>query len=548
MKSIGLKLLTVLCLFSAIWGCAKRGTPDGGPLDEEPPRYVRAKPENFTTSFDANEIRIHFNEYVKLTDPQRQIIISPPMDPRPEITPLGTASRSIRIRINDTLQPRTTYTINFGRSITDNNEGNPLSFFTYAFSTGPYIDSLSLRGRVTDALLRVPDPFISVMLYEVDSTYHDSVVYSRVPRYVTNTLDSATTYQLNNLKEGTYQLVGMRDVNNNYLFDPQTDKIAFADEFITIPTDDEFDLNLFKELLEGEFERPQQKAQQHLIFGYRGLVVADSISISALNVPGDFESRITKDVATDTLHYWYKPDLERDTLKFVVQTPRVTDTLIARLKEMKRDSLQFTFEPASGLELQQDLKLIPNVPLVSVNDSLVRILDQDTVQVPFTGIYDRWRNEYIMKFNKSGKSTYRITAFPGAFTDFFGRENDTVRSRMGTPALADRGNLVVNLQGVLEFPVIVQLTTDKGEVIAEKYSTGSTTINFENIKPGNYLLRLIYDQNQNQKYDTGSFLGRRQPERVVYFPEPIEVRPNWDVTQSFDVSRPAIVPEAPNVP
>jgi uncharacterized protein (DUF2141 family) len=548
MKSFGSKLLIVLALLTAVLSCAKRGTPDGGPIDEEPPRYVRANPENFTTNFDENEIRIFFNEYIKLTDPQRQIIISPPMDPRPEITPLGTASRSIRIRINDTLQPQTTYTINFGRSITDNNEGNPLSFFTYAFSTGPYIDSLSIRGRVMDALNKEADPFITVMLYEVDSTYHDSVVYSGLPRYITNTLDSATTFQLNNLKEGTYQLVGIRDVNNNYAFDPATDKIAFADEFITIPTDDEFDLSLFRELIEGKFERPQQKAQQHFIFGYRGLVVADSISINALNVPEDFESRVTKDRATDTLHYWYKPNLERDTLKFVVQTPRVTDTLIGRLRTMKRDTLEFTFDPASGLELQQDLKILPTVPLTSVNDSLVRIVDQDTVQVPFTGTYDQWRNEYILNFNKTERNTYRVTAFPGAFTDFFGRQNDTLRTQMRTPSLADRGNMIVNLQGVLEFPVIVQIITDKGEVIAERYSTERTTLTFNNVKPGKYLLRLIYDRNKNEIYDTGSFLRRRQPEEVVYFPEPIEIRPNWDVTQAFDVSRPATVPEPPSEP
>ncbi|NJW52928.1 Ig-like domain-containing protein [Salinimicrobium oceani] len=544
MKRHAVRLMVVLSLFSSSLSCAKRGTPDGGPLDEEAPRYVRARPENFTTNFDAREIRIYFDEYVKLTDPQRQIIISPPMDPRPEITPLGTASRSIRIRINDTLQPRTTYTINFGRSITDNNEGNPLSFFTYAFSTGPYIDSLSLRGQVRDALLMAPDPYISVMLYEVDSTYTDSVVYTQVPRYVTNTLDSATTFQLNNLKEGTYQLVGMRDVNNNYTFDPQTDKIAFAEELITLPTEEEFDLTLFKELLEGSFERPQQKNDQHLIFGYRGLVLADSVSISALDVPEGFESRITKDVATDTLHYWYKPNLERDTLKFVVATPRRTDTLIARLKTMKKDTLQFTFEPTSGLGLNQPLKIKPSTPLTIIQDSLVKIVDQDTLSVPFTASYDQWNNEYLVNFSKTEKQTYRVTALPGAFTDFFGRENDTLRSQVRTPALADLGNLVINLLRVEEFPVIVQLTSEKGEVAAERYSTGRTSLNFDNIKPGNYFLRLIYDRNENEQWDTGSFLGRQQPEEVVYFPELINVRANWDVSQPFDVSqtRPVSVP------
>ena len=545
MKSTGLKILFFLSLIQAFSGCAKRGTPDGGPIDEVPPEFVRARPENFTTNFDSREIRIFFNEYIKLNDPQRQIIISPPMDPRPEITPLGTASKSIRIRINDTLEPQTTYTVNFGRSITDNNEGNPLSFFNYVFSTGSYIDSLSLRGRVSDALLGAPDPFISVMLYEVNEDYNDSIVYSQVPRYVTSTLDT-TTFQLNNLKEGTYQLVAMRDANNNYTFEPESDKIAFAEEYITLPSDDEFDLTLFREILQGRFERPSQKAQQHLIFGYRGMVMPDSLSIVPQNVPEDFEARITRDRATDTLHYWYKPHMERDTLRFIINTPQRTDTLIARLREMSRDSLQFTFEPSSNLGFREDIKILPNVPLIAVNDSLVRITDNDTLPVNFTAAYNEWTNEYAINFKKNERQNYRLTALPGAFTDFFGRENDTIRSSFRTPALSDLGNLVVNLQGVQNFPVIVQLTTEKGEVTAEQYSTGSTNINFNNIRPGKYRLRLIYDSNENRVWDTGSFLERRQPETVVYFQATLEVRANWDVTETFNVAQPP--PPNPGVP
>lgn len=547
MRLTGVKFLLLFSLFLAFSSCAKRGTPEGGPLDSEPPRYIRASPENFTTSFDADEIRIYFNEYIKLSDPQRQIIISPPMDPRPEITPLGSASKSIRIRITDTLEPRTTYTINFGRSILDNNESNPLSFFTYAFSTGPYIDSLSLRGSINDAILRAPDPFISVMLYEIDSTYNDSVIYTRVPRYVTNTLDSATTFQLNNLKQGTYQLVAMRDVNNNYTFEPQTDKIAYADEYITIPTDEEFGLTLFTEILEGRFERPQLKAQQHLIFGYTGLVVADSISITPLNVPEEFEDRITKDASTDTLHYWYKPFAQRDTLKFVVQTPRTSDTVIARLRKAKRDTLLFSFEPTAGLGFNEDLKLIPTVPLEEVNDSLITLMRSDTIPMPFTGTYDRWNNVYNINFEKSEKQSFKVTALPGAFTDFFGRTNDTLTTQVRTPALADRGNLIVNLTGVEEYPVIVQVTTEQGEVIAEQYLLSSNTVKFNTLKPGSYLLRLIYDRNENRVWDTGNFLDRKQPEVVVYYPEPITIRANWDDTYSFNASPAAFVP-APNVP
>ncbi|MFD0977441.1 Ig-like domain-containing protein [Salinimicrobium gaetbulicola] len=536
MKRPGFSALIMILVVSVFAACAKRGTPDGGPKDEVPPKYVRAKPENFTTNFDAREIRIYFDEYIKMNDPQRQIIISPPMDPRPEITPLGTASKSIRINISDTLQPNTTYTINFGRSITDNNEGNPLDYFTYAFSTGPYIDSLTVSGNVSDALLKVPDPFISVMLYEVDSTYNDSAVYNRIPRYITNTLDSATTFQLKNLKEGTYQLVGMRDVNNNYTFEPGTDKIAFADEYITIPTESVFDLILFKELVDFKFTKPQQKSEQHLLFGYVGKPQPDSLNIELLTPkPEGFTSTITKDADKDTLHYWYKPAKVTDTLRFAVQMPGYRDTLITRLKEMDRDSLQISFEPKSSINFEQDLKIIPNIPFSKTNDSLISITDKDTLPVPFKTRYDDWKNEYIITFDKKESYIYRLTALPGAFTDFFGKQNDTLKAQVRTQALSDYGNVVINLQNVEQFPVIVQLTTEKGDVQVEKYSTGETSLNFRNVKPGKYFLRLIYDSNANGIWDSGRFLERRQAEKVVYFEDVLDVRANWDVTQAFNV-------------
>lgn len=530
------RLLFFLFVSLIFTACARRGTPDGGAVDDVPPEYVRARPENFSTNFDAEEIRIYFNEFVKLKDPQRQVIISPPMDPRPEITPLGTASKSIRIRINDTLQEQTTYTVNFGRSITDNNEGNPLDYFTYAFSTGPYIDSLTVAGNVQDALLKLPDPYISVMLYEVDSTYSDSAVYTRMPRYVTNTLDSATTFQLNNLKEGKYQLVAMKDVNSNYKYDPKTDKIAFAEDFVTIPTETVYDLILFKEDLEGEFKRPQQKAGQHLIFGYEGKIFRDSLNIDVLSdIPENFEATITKDAKTDTLHYWYKPELPTDTLKFAVRTPHRQDTLIARLKEMKLDSLQFSFEPRGTLNFDQNVKILPNIPLVGINDSLVQLVRQDSIPIAFEADYDRWNNVYTLSFEKEEKQKYSLTALPGAFVDFFGRANDTLTAKFNTRTYADFGNLTINLQGVEEFPVLLQLTTEKGEVKAEKYSRGETTVNFKNVAPGQYLLRLIYDTNENAVWDSGSLLGKRQPEEVVYYPDVLSARANWDDVYTFTV-------------
>jgi len=135
----------------ALVQCARRGRPTGGPKDVTPPVLLKAEPANMTINFEENKIRLYFDELVKLEDVQEQLIVSPPLKYLPDITPQGGANKFVEIRIKDTLQENTTYTLNFGQSIVDNNEGNPSSFLTYVFSTGDYIDSLAVKGAIRDA-------------------------------------------------------------------------------------------------------------------------------------------------------------------------------------------------------------------------------------------------------------------------------------------------------------------------------------------------------------------------------------------------------------
>lgn len=524
-------LLIPLLVFNS---CAKRGTPDGGPIDETPPRFVSASPENYSTNFDSKEIRINFDEYIKLENAQNQIIISPPMDPRPEFTPLGTPNRSVRIRINDTLSENTTYAINFGRSIVDNNEGNPLPFFRYVFSTGSYIDSLEVSGAVSDAYLMQPDPFISVMLYEVDSTYSDSAIYNSNPRYITNTLDSLVTFQLENLKEGTYQMVAIQDQNNNYRYDPGTEKIGFLSDYISVPTDSVYHIELFRENLEFTTTRAGEQEAQHLIIGYEGQADLDSTAIQVMPpTPEGFTNRITRDRETDTLHFWYKPALERDSLQLLVTSPTHSDTLLTRLRSEERDSLQVTFEPTGTIGFDQEFQILPNIPIAETVDSLMMLFDQDTIAVPFTTRYEEFENRLIIDFEKQESQSYRFEALPGAIVDFFGQQNDTIQANLRTQAYSDFGTILLNLQNISQFPIIVQLTNEEGEPQAEQYSTGNTSFTFRHVPPGTYYLRLIYDTNENGEWDPGNFLEGRQPEEIIYYPEPVEARANWDDSYLF---------------
>jgi hypothetical protein len=207
-------LFIVFSLLLTITGCAKRGTISGGLKDTIAPKIIGSSPENYKTNFTGKEIKIVFNELIKVKDITKQLIISPPMKTAPIIVPQGSASKFISINIKDTLQENTTYSFNFGQSITDNNEGNPYSQFKYVFSTGSYIDSLTVVGKIKDAYNQKPDNFVSVMLYDAQ-TFKDSTVYKETPLYVTNTLDSLKVFALENLKEGSYYVVAMKDKNGN---------------------------------------------------------------------------------------------------------------------------------------------------------------------------------------------------------------------------------------------------------------------------------------------------------------------------------------------
>lgn len=529
-KSLVQNLLLFFLLVS-IASCANRGTPSGGEKDIEPPQIIKSEPENFTTNFKEKEIRIYFNEYIKIKNLQKQLIISPPMEYQPDITPLGSASKYIRIKILDTLQPNTTYAFNFGQSIVDNNEENPYPYYRYVFSTGSYIDSLSVSGQILDAKERTTDKFVSVMLYEMDSTYTDSTIYKNKPKYITNTLDSVTTFKIDNIKAGKYKLIALKEENSNYTFQQKTDKIGFYDGVVTVPTDSLFTLKLFNENIDFKALRPKQDAGQKITFGYEGDY--KGVQIELLDTtPEDFEQRITKDPKTDTLYYWYKPKLELDSTRFVVKNKIYLDTLKFRFKDSKQDSLQIKAIQSSTLHFNQDFQLQANIPFTKMDEQYISIMDKDSIDVPFTSTFQEIENIYTFKFDKNEANLYKIQMLPGTFEDFFGNANDTLSYSLKTNRKSDYGNIRVRLINV-KYPLIVQLVDDKGLVAYEKYTTDSNSVDFNDLVPRQYYLRAIYDANGNEKYDPGNFLKQQQPERVSYAQDIDPVRANFDFIIDF---------------
>ncbi len=532
LKRVFSSLFLVLIVFALVQ-CARKGTPSGGPKDVTPPKLLRADPPNMTLNFKSNTITLYFDEYVKLKDVQNQLIVSPPLKNTPEITPQSAASKVIEVTIKDTLLENTTYTFNFGQSITDNNEGNANSFLTYVFSTGDYLDSLSVSGAVKDAFNKKVDQFISVMLYKIDTAYTDSTIYKRPPDYITNTLDSSVVFRLNHLKEGTYAMMAVKDQGKNNIFDQKVDKIGFLTDTVTLPTDSVYVLTMFREVSDYSIAVPSMAAKNRIMFGYQG--TADEIAIQPLtSLPDTVRTTIVKQADKDTLDYWFTP-FEMDSIVFLVTNDKwkTRDTFTVKNRKLPLDTLLLTPNLKGSIGFEDPFYISSNTPLTSVDSTKFSLENKDTIPVPFKIRLDSIPNKIHIDFGTEPNQNYNMSIMPGAIGDFFGSVNDTLRYRLSTGSPADYGNLRLTLGGDPTYPLIVQLTDESGKAQREIIAREPQIYDFNNLKPAKYVIRVIHDTNGNGKWDTGSYLQKKQPEKVSYFPDVVEVRANWEMEQTF---------------
>ncbi|KQX15038.1 Ig-like domain-containing protein [Flavobacterium sp. Root420] len=532
------KYIPFLLVF-LMMSCAKRGSITGGLKDTLAPVLKYSSPKNFSTDFKANEIILTFDEYVKLKNTNKQLIISPPMKHEPIILPT-TASKEITIKILDTLQPNTTYSMNFGQSIADNNEGNALNQFKYVFSTGSYIDSLSIGGIVKDAYEKNVDNFVSVMLYEVNDKFKDSVVYREFPRYITNTLDSLRTFKLENLKAGKYLLVALKDKGNNNKFNPKDDKIGFIKHYITVPNDTLFELELFKESQPLKVLKPIQASGNRLFLPYDSKqdFTNSKPKVVLKNKDEILESIVTRFPKKDSLQVWYKP-IKVDSLSMEVSNENYNKKFTFKIKDLKKDTLNITATQSGVLNFRDRFTLESATPLVKFDKSKIKLTNKDSVAVDFTTEYDEFDQKLFVDFKKEPLEKYKFIFLPGALTDFYDKTNDTLSYKLTTKEYADYGNLVLNLKNVKRFPIIAEITNKKGDVVlASQYSEGQTKLTFDLVEPNAFTLRITYDDNKNKIYDSGNFLKKTYAEEVFYYQKEVDVRTNWDVDETIDMSIP----------
>jgi len=466
------------------------------------------------------------------------------------------------IKIKDSLRENTTYNFYLGDAIVDITESNPVANFNFAFSTGPDIDSLSLSGNVTDAYTRMPVKGALVMLY---NDFSDSVPMKQIPTYVSRTLDNGS-FNLNNLASGKYRAVALADGNSDYMYNLPTETIGFSSDSVTpyYSAVNIMDTNVLlndaaKQMLVSidMFPEPDstQRILKSVIAAKNRLAIAFRYSTTspvfrALNVADSLPWGIPEwNPANDTLNAWLVniPDtlkLEVSDRGMVIDTVKLSTTMkvAGKAKNTPTTSpLRYTASVQGGM-LGYNRPLIltfANPVKESFFDSIqlsVRTPADTTTIKPVVKFTDSIQRHLQVMHNWNTTDSYDLYIPKGTFTDIYSDTCDSTHVYFKVRLLEEYGKFAVLINSQdSKNPVIIQLLTEKGAVIDQRIVTSGKRVDFGLLAPAKYGLKAIMDSNGNGKWDTGIFVKKIQPERVLVHPKLFEVRTNWELEEPWDL-------------
>ena len=531
-----LLMLTILTVIS----CARQGSPTGGPKDETPPVFLKADPDTLATNVDLNlqEATINFDEYILLKEYSKNVVVSPSFQIPPIVTPQALAKKYISIKFQEPLLPNTTYSFNFGDAIQDFNENNKLSNFQYVFSTGSFIDSLKVTGRVNSSYDFKGPEKILVGLYKVDSAYKDSIILQKKPYYIARANDKGE-YQLNYLASGKYKLIAFEDKVENVMYDYGKERLAFHNEPIELNANQQINLNLFNQ--KPDYRKPEASFKQEGLIVFKTTGSTDDVTITP--VGKEFKTAyIQKFPKQDSINFWFNPKVDTITgrsakLNFKVQHKDQIDEVSALYSKSNTErKLEFKALNDQKLAPNKPFKIQANAPIKSLDLSKIYVF-KDTVSIPFKVSIDTVNAQNLnFAFEKNLDEKFEVNIYPNALTDVLGEKNDTLAYPIKMGTRGDFGHLKLTLQNTPSKPFILQfLKTDKDfTVIEEIYNPANKNyFEFNFIEPGEYLFRLLVDENENGKWDTGDYLSGKQPEPIYLYPEPIKIRAMWDATETW---------------
>ena len=575
MKRLIRKVLAVVTVIAALYSCASIGRPDGGPLDETPPRFIGSTPAAGALNNTKTKVSLSFDEFIKLEKANEKVVISPPQVQQPEIKASG---KRISVNLLDSLKPNTTYTIDFSDAIVDNNEGNPLGNFAFTFSTGSAIDTMEVSGTLLEASNLEP---VKGMLVGMHSNLSDTA-FTKLPFDRVARTDSRGHFTIRGVAPGKYRIFGLMDADQNFAFSQKSEALAFNDSLV-IPRWEErirqdttwVDSLTIDTVVERKYTYylPDnvilRSFKEDLFSQY--LVKNERLTPEKFTLYFDERDAfiIEKNLTNDTIHYWVKDSLlyKQDTLSLSLNylytdtlnqlVPR-TDTLnlVAKTvkkavdepkKKKKKKGEEEEPEPTkflhvstyipSTMDVYDYISLSFDEPIASFDSAAIHLKQKvDTLweDIPFTFEQDSLQlRKYNLYYEWEPTREYEFSVDSTAFHGIYGLFTDKIKQNIKVRSLEEYGAIYFNVSGCDSIAFVELLDTQ--DKVVRKVPVVNGQADFYFLNPGKYCARLINDTNGNGVWDSGEYETKRQPEMVYYYPQILEPKANWEVEQTWDV-------------
>ena len=547
-------LVFVLFISLALLGCANQASLSGGPKDSVPPILDTLKSTlNYQTNFYPEKISLYFNEWINLKN-KNQILISPPLGKRPKISHHGKHVNLV-FDEEDTLKQNTTYSINFGKSIVDFTEGNPVPNFVFIFATGDKIDSLEIRGKVVNAYDKTPEKNVSVLLYDSE---RDSVVVDSKPYYFSNT-DKNGNFKISHLKSGSFKLFALKDGNSNYLYDLETEKIGFVDTMIIIK-EDSIRKNYIIEMFEPALSL---KIEEKAIAGFGKIRIDYNRKPDSIRIIESSVKILKEEILNDSLILWYDNVENPDSINLILKNEVDIDTLLLKIRKPFEEPISLiVIEKNKNVKIhpQKQLKIELNQPFVFEDTSKIVLFEtiikkqEDSIKTEVQDTNKLIVNDTIIKnieylveidsingrvLNLIGKwkenKKYNLQILPGSFNSLYGFKNDTFEMAVTIDKKENFSNLVCHLDSLNPTMSYIVLLKQQKNIIEERIVeyVEKKDLNYLGLKPGQYSLEIVEDVIKNGRWDGGDYYKKLHAEKIHSF-KLSELKANWD--QEEDIS------------
>lgn len=559
-------------------------------MDWTPPVFIGSNPPAGALNNKRTKIDLRFDEYIKLENAMEKVVISPPQIQQPEIKASG---KRIQVSLQDTLKENMTYTIDFSDAITDNNESNPMGNFAFTFSTGDKIDTMQVTGTVLNAADLEP---IKGILVGLHANLNDSA-FTKLPFERVGRTDSRGRFTIRGIAPGSYRIYALQDADQNYMFNQKSEVIAYNDSIIiprleertrmdtawvdsltydtiverqyTHYLPDDVILRAFKEFNYSQYLVKSERLVPHK-FTFYFANKADSLpELKGLNFDEKEAFIIEKNTRNDTINYWIKDSLlyMQDTLAMSLTylytdtlnqlVPR-TDTLrlVSKQKLKKKEEpkkkkrrkddeeepeptefLPVRVSAPSSMDVYGYVSLTFDEPVAYYDSAAIHLRHKvDTLweDVSFEFVQDTINlRQYNLYYEWEPTGEYEFAVDSTAFHGIYGLFTDKIKQGFKVRSEDEYFTLKFSVTGA-DPKAFVELLDAQDKVVRRRRVTNGIA-DFYFLNPGKYAARLINDRNGNGVWDTGDYEKKIQPEEVYYYPDFLEYKALWDVTQPWNI-------------